>query len=88
MSSGRWQSESKITDEQVRAIMLAPEAESQKNIGARLGIHPRTVHEYRRRKNRRAVRIAKEMGLLGRAEPAPVEFTDAERRLIRDMLEP
>lgn len=86
MSSGR--APSTVTDDQVRAILVAPVSETNKALGNRLNIPQWSVDQYRSRRVPRALRIAKELGLLRDPEPVPVAFTPAEREIIRSHLEP
>lgn len=54
----------KLTDDDIRAILLAPAEVTGKSLAARFGVCPHAALQIRRREDRRALRIANELGLL------------------------
>lgn len=54
----------KLTDDEVKEIMLAPEGERVKDLAKRLGQDYTNVYNYRSLRTKRAKILAKELGLV------------------------
>lgn len=55
----------KLSDDQVRQILAAPPGADILDLSIELGCCEHTVWHYRARKSKRALRIAKELGIIG-----------------------
>lgn len=74
-------SRQKTTDDEVRAILLASGTLAQ--IAAAVGVHPKVVWNYRKRQSKRALRIARELGLPPLVvKPAMVDHEDSDRAYV------
>ncbi len=60
----------KLTDEVVRAIMLAPASTPARELAAHYSCSITVIQHYRRRRSKRAIRLARELGLIPDRAPA------------------
>lgn len=77
----------KLSDDDVRAILLAPAHVSHSELATRFGVDPNTIKSYRNRTFQRAIRIARELGiissgpsLVGHIQP---EYDDQRAYVVR-----
>lgn len=68
----------KLSDDDVRAILLAPAEEGHADLARRYGVHSNCIRQLRKRRSYRALRLARELGLLSPATTRTVwdERTD------------
>lgn len=59
----------KLTDDDVRALLMAPADVTDAALAERFDVAATTVNHYRRRRSYRAIRLARELGLIDPSAP-------------------
>ncbi len=72
----------KLTDSDIRAILLAPKGMPSIVVAAQVGCSERMVRHIRHRDSKRAIRIARELGLIPNTLPRHISPDDEQRAYV------